>query len=148
MKMRWLVVGILAVLVVVGQLQARKEKPAKEKPKVMKCKFLSIKVAGKDLPKEDLAGMTLTVTGDEGVVKKGDKVIAKATSKVDMDKKPWTIDLKMTEGNDKGKTFKGIMKVKDGKITVCLGKAGGDRPKEFSSTEDNGHILEVLEEVK
>src|SRR5262249_26311327 len=129
-------------------LQARKVKPPKETPKVMKFKYISIKKAGKEVPKEDLKDMILTVTGNKGVVKKGDKVLGEGTSEVNMDKKPWTIDLTMTAGEGKGKTFKGIMK-EDGKtVTLCLGKPGGDRPKEFSSTKENGYILEVLEEVK
>jgi uncharacterized protein (TIGR03067 family) len=148
MKMRWMVVGTLAVLVVAGQLLARKEKPKQEAPKVMKFKFISFKNAGKETPKKDLEDMTLTVTGDKGVVKKGDKVVASATSKVDMTKKPWTIDLKMTSGEEKGKTLLGIMKMKDGTMTICFAKPGADRPTEFSSTKDNEHILEVLEEVK
>jgi uncharacterized protein (TIGR03067 family) len=148
MKTRWLVVGMVALVVLAGPLSARKEKPKQEAPKVMKFKYVSVKVAGKDMPKKDLEDMTLTVTGNKGVVKKGDKVLGEGTSKVDMTKKPWTIDLKMTEGKDKGKTLLGIMKAKDKTVTLCLGKAGGERPKEFTSTEDNGNILEVLEEVK
>jgi hypothetical protein len=65
-----------------------------------------------------------------------------------MDKKPWTIDLEITKGEGKGKTLKGIMEVKDGLMHVCMGKEDGPRPKEFSSTEENGNILEVLEEIK
>jgi uncharacterized protein (TIGR03067 family) len=148
MKMRWLVVGTVALLVVAGPLSARKEKPTKEAPKEMKFAYVSLKVAGKDMPKKDLEGMVLTITGNKGVVKKGDKVLGEAMSKVDKSKKPWTIDLKMTSGKEKDKTYLGIMKMEAGTMTVCMAKEGGERPTEFSSTKDNGQILEVLKEVK
>ncbi len=148
MKVRWLVVATLVGLVVSGQIQARKEKPKQEAPKVMKFKYISLTVAGKEVPKKDIEGMTLTVTGNKGVLKKGEKVVGEGTSKVDMTKKPWTIDVKMTSGEHKGQTMVGIMKEKAGTLTICFAKAGGERPTEFSSTKDNGQILEMLEVVK
>src|SRR5437016_7850611 len=104
MKARWMVVGTLALLVVAGQLLADKEKPEKDTPKEMKFKYVSLTVAGEEIPKKALEDMTLTVTGNKGVVKKGDTVLVTATSKMDMTKKPWTIDLEITAGKDKGKT--------------------------------------------
>jgi uncharacterized protein (TIGR03067 family) len=146
MKSRCTVVGMLALVFVAGQLRAE-DKPQKAAPE-MKFKYLSIVIDGKEVPKDELKDMLLVVTGNKGVVKKGKKILFEGTSKLDMDKTPWTIDMKVTAGKEKGKTYKGIMEFKDGKGKVCWGKPDGDRPKEFSSTKGSGHVLEVIEEVK
>jgi hypothetical protein len=54
----------------------------------------------------------------------------------------------MTEGDDKGKTFRGIYEFEGDTRKVCLAPAGKERPKEFSSTAGSGHVLAVLKRVK
>jgi uncharacterized protein (TIGR03067 family) len=146
MKERWMVVGTLALLVVAGQLLADNDK--KDAPQTMKYKYVSFTDAGKEVPKEDIKDWTLTVTGDKAVWMNGAKVIAEATFKSDRTKTPWTVDLNITEGEDKGKMVKGIFEIKDGTMTACSARAGKERPTEFSSTKENGHFLQVLQEVK
>jgi uncharacterized protein (TIGR03067 family) len=148
MKERWMVVGTLALLVVAGQLLADNEKQGKDAPKTTKYKYLSATNAGEEIPKKELEDWILTTDGAKGVLKKGDKVLVAANYKIDRTKTPWTIDLTITEGEDKGKVVKGILEVKDGTMRGCFGKPGKDRPTEFSSTKENGYFLEVLQEVK
>lgn len=76
------------------------------------------------------------------------KVVAKGTSKIDPTKKPKTIDLTETEGEDKGKTFLGIYEVKKDSRKVCLAESGKERPTEFSSKPGSGHVLAVFKRVK
>jgi uncharacterized protein (TIGR03067 family) len=150
MKKCWMVVGLLAMFVMAtGLLAAKDAKEPKEKPQTMKFRYLSVIVDGQAMSKEDLKGMTLTVNGNKGVVRKGKMVLHEGTSTVDMGKKPWTIDIKITKGEDMGKTIKGIMKISEDrkKMTVCFGKAGADRPTKFASEKGSGQILEVLEEI-
>jgi uncharacterized protein (TIGR03067 family) len=142
MRVRWTVLAVLAVAVFPGWA------PADDAPKEMKYKFVSITVDGKKTPRKDLEDMVLIVKGNKGILKKGDKVISEATAKMDQSQDPWTIDIKITKGKEKGKTFKGIMKEKDGKMTVCWGAPGKDRPTKFSSKKGSGNILEVYELVK
>jgi uncharacterized protein (TIGR03067 family) len=146
MQMRCTVVGMLALVFVAGQLRAA-DNPQKDAPE-MKFKYLSVVIDGKEVPKDQLKDMLLVVKGNKGVVKKGKEVLFEGTSKVDMDKTPWTIDMKVTAGKEKGKSYKGIMEFADGKLKVCWGKPDGDRPKKFSSTKGSGNVLEVLEEMK
>ena len=152
MTTRWTTVGTLALLLLASHLIATRDVAAEDAPKAgkeeKKYRFVSLTVAGKKLPKDELKAMVLVIKGDHGTVFKDGKEMMRATSKVDTDKKPWTIDLKITSGEEKGKTLKGIMEMKDGRMRVCMGKEGGPRPTEFSSTEENGQILEVLQEIK
>jgi uncharacterized protein (TIGR03067 family) len=58
------------------------------------------------------------------------------------------VDLTETEGDAKGKTFRGIYEFGGDTRKVCLAPEGKDRPKEFSSKAGSGHILAVLKRVK
>jgi uncharacterized protein (TIGR03067 family) len=71
------------------------------------------------------------------------------TMKLDPTKKPATIDLAITSGNDKGKSQVGIYKIDGDSITICLARPGEtDRPTEFKSTEENGNILVTIKRKK
>lgn len=137
--------GLLAVLCVAGLARAEK---AKAEPASKKFRYLKMVHDGTAVPKKELKEFVLIVTGDKGVVKKGDQVIFEGTAKTDMNKTPWTIDVTTTAGKDKGQVMKGIWKVDKDKMTVCWGKPGGERPTEFKSEKGSGTILEVLQEIK
>jgi uncharacterized protein (TIGR03067 family) len=141
MKLRVLVV-LTAVLLLFSGTQAGEKKKST-------WKFVSIIADGKEVPKKEFEEFTLYIDGDKGVTKKGDKVVSRSTAKIDFEKKPITIDVTITEGKDKGKVLKGIMEFKDeGKIVrICWGGFDKDRPKEFSSKEGSGHILEEMKKV-
>ena len=76
------------------------------------------------------------------------KVVAKGASKIDPTKKPKTIDLTETEGEEKGKTFLGIYEVGKDSRKVCLAESGKQRPAEFSSKPGSGHIMVVFKRMK
>ena len=76
------------------------------------------------------------------------KVVARGTSIIDPTKKPKTVDLTITEGQDKGKTALGIYEFSDGTRKVCLAPAGKERPTEFAAPTGSDHILAVLKRVK
>jgi uncharacterized protein (TIGR03067 family) len=62
--------------------------------------------------------------------------------KVDVKADPVTIDLEITKPEGfKGSKAPGIIKLEDGKFTLCYSPMGGDRPKKFESTKDNGNYM-------
>jgi uncharacterized protein (TIGR03067 family) len=143
-----MVLGMLASVLVAGQVgaKAKPKPPAQE----MKYQFLKVVKDGKELSKKELKGMVLIIKGEIGTAKRGDEVIMVVkTTKMDMNSTPWKINIKITKGEGKGKTLKGIIAMKkDGTMEVCWGKPGGKRPKKFESKKGSGHLYEVLKPVK
>lgn len=81
-------------------------------------------------------------TGDKFVVKRGDKVIAAGTFKLDPSKKPKTLDAAYTEGPDKGKTFKSIYQIDGDLLKFCrAGTPDEDRPTEFKTKPESGQLV-------
>ena len=65
-------------------------------------------------------------------------------AKVDAEAKPFaTIDLVIDDGPEdaKGKTSKGIYKLDGDKLTICVSAPGKDRPKEFTTVEDEAYLF-------
>lgn len=97
---------------------------------------------GKKLPQDIIDKINLVVTIKEGKYKVtvGGKQVEAGTYKLDTKTKPNHLDLTITEGDDKGKTQLGIMKLEGDQMSVAFAKAGGkDRPKNF----DGGDGIEV-----
>ena len=100
---------------------------------------------------EEMKGTELTFAGANLTLKmkKGDEQKEmKATYKIDPTKKPKTIDFTPTEGEGKGKEFLGIYELGAKTRKMCFAPAGKERPTEFSSMSDSGHILVTFEREK
>jgi uncharacterized protein (TIGR03067 family) len=81
-------------------------------------------------------------------VRRGDKIIAEATVKLDPTKTPKTIDVAFTEGERKGKTVLGIYEIESDAFRVCVARVGDERPAAFSAKAGSGHILIVYKRDK
>ena len=93
--------------------------------------------------------MTAVITGNKFVVKSGDRVVVAGTFKLDTSKKPWANDMTYTEGQDKGKTFKGISKLEGDVVTFCRPTSpDGQRPAEFKTSAEKGGFLSAYRRVK
>jgi uncharacterized protein (TIGR03067 family) len=104
--------------------------------------------AGEALPADARESAKWTIKGDKYTFEFGG-MTEEGTIKLDPAKKPATIDLTITDGQDKGKDQVGIYKIDGDTITVCLAAPGAkDRPTEFKSTEENGFILATIKRAK
>ena len=110
--------------------------------------FTSWDHAGEALPAEARETAKWTIKGGKYTFEFGG-MTEEGTIKLDPAKKPATIDLAITDGQDKGKSQVGIYKIDGDTITVCLARPGAnDRPTEFKSTEENGFILVTVKRAK
>ena len=94
--------------------------------------------------KMDKPAGTMVVTKDKMTLKNDDMTFVFAYT---MDAKaiPATIDMTILEPESfKDGKAKGLIKLADGKVTLCYHPMGGDRPKEFKSTKDDGNFLIVM----
>jgi uncharacterized protein (TIGR03067 family) len=108
-----------------------------------------LEVDGNKAAEEDAKKITVVNEADgKWAIEVAGKVIARGTSEIDPTKKPKTVDLTVTEGQDQGKTIRGIYELGDDTRKVCLARPGQERPTEFSTTAGGGHILAVLKRVK
>jgi uncharacterized protein (TIGR03067 family) len=112
-------------------------------------KFVSLTVEGDEAPQEfiqkgrwSIRGKEITIPGAGG---------GKISYKVDPSRSPKVIDMTALDGPSKGKMIKGIYKIEEEQLTICLpgGKQespGLERPVEFGGGQ--GRSLIVLERSK
>ena len=90
---------------------------------------------------EDTMNSTTEVTKDKITVA-DDRATFVFGYKLDTTKSPVEIDMEILQPDDlKGNKAKGIIKLEDGKMTLCYHPMGGERPAKFESTADNGFFL-------
>jgi uncharacterized protein (TIGR03067 family) len=147
--------GVSLLLAMTGVLTAAddaKEEAIKKDRKKYEgtWQVVSLEVEGNKAAEEDAKKITVINEADgKWAIEVEGKVMVRGTSEIDPVKKPKTVDLTITEGDDKGQTALGIYEFADDNTRkVCLAQAGKERPTEFSSTAENKHILAVLKRVK
>lgn len=93
--------------------------------------FESVEAAGNKLPSEQFKGITVTMDGEKYTVKLGDQVVEAAKQKIDPSKSPKTMDITVTEGPNKGKSYLAIYEINGDTLKVCFDPEGKKRPTEF-----------------
>jgi uncharacterized protein (TIGR03067 family) len=104
--------------------------------------------SGTATPAKKLTGWRLTVAGDKMTTRDGTDVLDESTFRLDAAGKPRAIDLRLTEGPDKGKSVQGIYKLEGDTLTVCVAEPGRPRPRELASRAGSGHMLFVFKRAK
>lgn len=100
------------------------------------------------LPEDKLKDAKFVFQGERFAQQLGDKTLAKGTFRLDPGKKPQTIDLTMSEGEEKGKTILGIYELEDDVLKICGAGPGGERPTEFAAKDGSGHTLITCQRMK
>lgn len=100
------------------------------------------------LPEDRLKDARFVFQGERFTQQLGDKTLAKGTFRLDLGTKPQTIDLTMSEGEEKGKTILGIYQLEDDVLMICGASPGGERPTEFAARDGIGHTLITCQRVK
>jgi uncharacterized protein (TIGR03067 family) len=110
-------------------------------------RFLSLEVDGMKLPEAAIKDARLIIKGKEFTMK--DPVATyRGTFRIDPAKKPKTIDIKFTEGPEKGNTSLGIYELNGDELKMCLTITAKDRPTAFEAKAKSGHGFEVLRREK
>jgi uncharacterized protein (TIGR03067 family) len=98
------------------------------------------------VPDDALKGAVLMVKGKDFSLEIGGKAV-KGTFKADDSKTPREVDSSFDDGMGNKVTIQSIYEVKDNTMRVC-GALGKARPKEFSSTAENGYELVTYKRSK
>jgi uncharacterized protein (TIGR03067 family) len=109
-------------------------------------KLKSLLVDGKMIPAEALKNTTLSIKGEKYTFTNGD-MKSGGIYKVDITKKPHTLDIVIMEGPDKGKTLPAIYEFKGDGLKICL-SLKGKRPEKFASEPESGVVLESWMKAK
>ena len=95
------------------------------------------------LSMKDLADARLVIREEVWRWKLG-KSKLKMTARLDPDKNPKTIDLTITAGPARGKTFRAIYLLERDTLKICLHrKPGNERPTEFVTGPDSEFVIMV-----
>jgi uncharacterized protein (TIGR03067 family) len=111
-------------------------------------KFESVEIEGQAVPADGIKDVRLILDGDKFTMEGGGLGMYKGTFKVDVSKKPKTIDVTFTEGPEKGKTSIGIYTLEGDTYKVCMDPQGKERPTKFESKKGSPFVLEVLKREK
>jgi uncharacterized protein (TIGR03067 family) len=107
----------------------------------------SAEMAGKKFPDEILKTMKLVIKDDKYTVTVG-KNTDKGTVKLDPSAKPKALDIKGTDGPNKGKTILAIYEHSGDTLRVCYDLGGKNRPTEFKTKPDTNLFLVTYKREK
>lgn len=105
-----------------------------------------IEINGSKSQEEDIGKFVKKLTvvnGSDGTwsLRADDRETNKWTSTIDPMKRPKTIDLTQTEGEEKGHKQLGIYELGKNTLKLCFAAPGKKRPTEFSSTPGSEHFF-------
>lgn len=104
--------------------------------------------AGEEVAAERLEMAVITFEKNKITIPAGDDEFVMSFT-INADETPIEIDMKIDSGPaPEGSAAVGILKLKGDTFMLCYNAVGGDRPKKFESTEQNGCFLFVMKPVE
>jgi uncharacterized protein (TIGR03067 family) len=110
--------------------------------------FESIEIGGEKVPLDAFKGASLIIDGNKFTAKEPDGKTVHGTYKVDVSKKPKTVDITFSDGPEKGKTIQGIYELDDDTYKPCFDISGKERPTKFETKKGTMLVLETLKREK
>lgn len=149
MWMRTVMLGLGLVVISAVSAEDKKEEKKPLDPKAILGEWVIIEGMKAGEKSGDDVKKTAIKINDKTIELKADGAEFEFSYKLDAKKTPADIDLEIIKPDAfKGSKAPGIIKLEDEKLTLCYPPMGGDRPKEFKSTKDNGNYLFVMKKKK
>ncbi|HTF89991.1 MAG TPA: TIGR03067 domain-containing protein [Planctomycetota bacterium] len=105
--------------------------------------FASLKTEGSAIPPAMLVASRIVIDG-ERFRTISPEAVYDGVFDIDVDTRPFTIDIDFRAGPEAGNSSYGIFRFDDERLVICLGLTGFPRPTEFKTRPGSGHALEVL----
>ena len=145
MNMRWM---LIVTLLTAGVARADDTKNADVSKKLIGTWQLTKGVVGgNSLPEAAVKGIRLELT-DGKYTLTGAESPDEGTWKLHPGKKPLGLDVKGTDGPNKGKTFLAICQLNGDKMKVCYDLSGKERPTKFESKKNTLLFLAEYKRIK
>ena len=139
------VLGAVAVLMVAAD---DKDETKKEIERFQGTwKFESVMIGGEKMDIKLFKDARLILEGEKFTQNQG-KLVTHGTYKVDVSKKPKTVDVTFTDGPEKGKTMPGIYELNGDAYKACFDLTCKERPTKFESKKGTMLVVEVLKREK
>lgn len=132
----------ILLILIVSMLTMAYADDSKDDRKLVEGKWvpISAELAGTALPEALIKTWLLDLKDGKYTFKNGAEV-DQGTWKLDVTKKPKTIEIKGTEGPNKGKTILTIYELTDDTLKVCYDLSGKEYPAEFKTKADTQLFL-------
>lgn len=104
-------------------------------------------LGGRKLPEKVLEPLRLELSKGKYTLT-GAESPDSGTYTLDDSKKPKAMDVKGTDGPNKGKTFPAIYEIDGDTLRICYDLAGKERPKEFKTARDTKLYLVIYKRDK
>jgi uncharacterized protein (TIGR03067 family) len=103
---------------------------------------VSLEKSGSAVPQDDIAGLTVIITGSSYKVINKDNV-SKGTFSLDPSKEPKQMDVQHTTESGDSQSMPAIYDVNGDTMRVCYNPEGGTRPSSFSTKPENAYFSAV-----
>lgn len=108
---------------------------------------ISMEMDGKFLTEEQIGKTRLTIKGEKFTFDTG-KDSHEGLYKIDPSQDPKHLDIVITRGDEKGKTYLVAYKFEKGQMVQVMEVSNAKRPSEFSGKKGSGNLLEFWERVE